>query len=203
VTERAAEAGGRPATVPDELGAEDRRFLLQVAREALRAHLAGRVYRPPEGGPGVRALRGAFVSLHRREDDDLRGCVGLMRSDEPLVETVARMAVAAASHDGRFSPVAPEELPGLVIQVSALGPVHPVRPEQVEVGRHGLVVACGGRRGVLLPQVPVEHGWDRETFLDRTCGKAGLPAGAWRRPDATLHVFTAEVFGEEGKGSEG
>ena len=97
------------------------------------------------------------MTLHRR-DGELRGCVGLMRSDRPLLETVARMAVAAAIEDGRFDPVTEAELDGLTIEISALGPLEPIRPEEVEVGRHGLLIGYGGRRGVLLPQVPVEHG---------------------------------------------
>ncbi len=180
-----------------ELSEEDRRLLLRVAREALVAHFEGREYRPPEGSPAVREARAAFVSLHRRADDDLRGCVGVMESEEPLAENVARMAVAAATHDGRFAAVTRDELPGLVLEISALGPLRAVRPEEVEVGRDGLLVSYAGRRGVLLPQVPVEHGWDRETFLDKTCGKAGLPADTWRRPEAKLLAFVAEVFGEE------
>jgi AmmeMemoRadiSam system protein A len=120
----------------------------------------------------------------------------MMRSDEPLLDTVARMAVAAATEDGRFEPVTEEELPSLTIEISALGPLRSIRPDEVEVGRHGLLIASGGRRGVLLPQVPVEHGWDRETFLAHTCGKAGLPEDTWRRPGVELMGFTATVFGE-------
>jgi uncharacterized protein len=182
------------------LSEEDRRLLLRVAREALAAHFAGQAYRARAVAGAVGEPRGAFVSLHRRDDDDLRGCVGQIESAEPLVETVARMAVAAATHDGRFEAVTGEELRELVVEISALGPMRAVRPEEVEVGRDGLIVSCAGRRGVLLPQVPVEHGWDRETFLAKTCGKAGLPADAWRRPDVKLLAFTAEVFGEEDGG---
>ncbi len=179
------------------LSGEERRLLLRVAREALRAHFAGRAYSPPEAGGAAGEARGAFVSLHRRDDDDLRGCVGQIESALPLVETVARMAVAAATHDGRFEPVTGEELPELRLEISALGPLRAVTPEEVEVGRDGLVVSYADRRGVLLPQVPLEHGWDRETFLGKTCGKAGLPADTWRRPDVALVAFTAEVFGED------
>jgi AmmeMemoRadiSam system protein A len=179
------------------LSEEERRLLLRVAREALAAHFAGHPYRPPEAGGAVGEPRGAFVSLHRRDDDDLRGCVGQMESALPLVETVARMAVAAATHDGRFEAVTRDELPDLLVEISALGPMRAVTPEEVEVGRDGLVVSYADRRGVLLPQVPLEHGWDRETFLGKTCGKAGLPADTWRRPDVTLVAFTAEVFGED------
>jgi len=179
------------------LSGEERGLLLRVAREALRAHFAGHAYRPPEAGGAAGEPRGAFVSLHRRDDDDLRGCVGQMESAAPLVETVARMAVAAATHDGRFEPVTREELPELRLEISALGPLRAVTPEAVEVGRDGLVVSYADRRGVLLPQVPLEQGWDRETFLGKTCGKAGLPADTWRRPDVSLVAFTAEVFGED------
>ncbi len=119
-----------------------------------------------------------------------------MRAERPLVETVVAMAVAAATEDGRFEPVTLEQLPGLAIEISALGPMRPIRPEDVEVGRHGLLISLGRRRGVLLPQVPLEQGWDRETFLAHTCWKAGLPEDAWRDPSAELLGFTATVFGE-------
>ena len=109
---------------------------------------------------------------------------------------MARLAVAAATEDGRFARVTGEDLEGLVIEISALGPLVAVRAEEVEVGRHGLLLRLAGRSGVLLPQVAVEHGWDREEFLDKTAWKAGLPEDAWRRADAEIFVFTAEVFGE-------
>jgi AmmeMemoRadiSam system protein A len=120
----------------------------------------------------------------------------MMRSDEPLVHTVARMAVEAATEDGRFESVTADELPEVRIEISALGRMCPIRPEDVEVGRHGLMISHEGRRGVLLPQVPVEHGWDRETFLDHTCVKAGLLPGTWKEEGVELLGFTAEVFGE-------
>jgi AmmeMemoRadiSam system protein A len=183
------------------LSGPERAALLLAAREALAAHFAGRrpALPPAEGALGER--RGAFVTLHRREDDELRGCVGLMRSEQPLVETVARMAVAAATEDGRFDPVTAGELGRLRVELSVLGPLQPARPEDVEVGRHGLLIGRGRQRGVLLPQVPVEHGWDRETFLARTCWKAGLPEDAWRCPDVEIWSFSADVFGERKEGS--
>ena len=182
---------------PDELRGEDRLLLLRAAREAIAVHLRGVDFEAPEGRGALAEGRGAFVTLRRREDDDLRGCVGLMRSDRSLLETVTVMAVAAATEDGRFDPVTLEELPGIAIEISALGPMRPIRPEDVEVGRHGLLISQGRRRGVLLPQVPVEHGWDRETFLAHTCWKAGLPEDAWLAPGAELQAFTATVFGED------
>ena len=179
-----------------DLTAEERKALLRAARESIAAHFERR---RPELPPATGALaedRGAFVTLHRR-DGELRGCVGMMQSDRPLLETVVRMAVASATEDGRFEPVTEAELPGLVIEISALGPLEPIDPEQVEVGRHGLLISGYGRRGVLLPQVPVEHGWDREAFLAHTCHKAGLPAETWRKAGVDLKGFTATVFSEQ------
>ena len=185
-----------PATTAPTLSAPDREALLRTARESIAARLGGRRPALPEAAGALAEPRGAFVSLHRRADGELRGCVGLMRAEQPLLEAVARMAVAAATEDGRFPPVRADELEGLAIEVSALSALAPIRPEEVLVGRHGLLVASGSRRGVLLPQVPVEHGWDREAFLGRTCWKAGLPEDAWKRPGVEIFAFTAEVFGE-------
>jgi AmmeMemoRadiSam system protein A len=187
-----------PSTTPavGELTGEERQALLEAAREAIAAHFARRLPRLPPKTPSLAAPRGAFVTLRRLEDDDLRGCIGQMRSDQPLLDTVARMAVAAATEDGRFDPVTAGELPELAIEISALGPLAPIRPEDVVVGRHGLLIGYGGRRGVLLPQVPIEQGWDRETFLDHTCLKAGLAPGTWSKPGVELLAFTAQVFGE-------
>ena len=179
------------------LSEEDGRLLLRVARRALLAHFSGRSEPLPEGSPAVRAAGGVFVTLRRRQDDELRGCVGLMETAEPLLESVARMAVAAARSDARFEPVREDELAEIVIEISALGTLREVRPDEVEIGRDGLLVREGGRQGVLLPQVASEHGWDRETFLERTCGKAGLPASAWRSPGVRILAFSATVIAEE------
>jgi hypothetical protein len=185
-----------PAAGRDELTREERGALLRAAREALAAHFAARPPELPRPAGALAARSGAFVTLHRCGDGELRGCVGMMQSDRPLVETVARMAVAAATEDGRFDPVTAAELPRLRLEISTLGPLRPIRPDEVEVGRHGLLIGLGRRRGVLLPQVPVEHGWDRETFLAHTCWKAGLPEDAWRQPGVEILGFTAEVFAE-------
>ena len=168
-----------------------------MARQSLEAHFAGAgSYEPEPASPTLGEHRGAFVTLHRARGGDLRGCVGMMRSEESLVHTVARMAVSAAVDDGRFEPVTATELPELQIEISALGPLEPIPPAEVEVGRHGLLISHRGRRGVLLPQVPLEHDWDRETFLEHTCLKAGLAPGSWRDEGVELLGFTAEVFGE-------
>ena len=129
--------------------------------------------------------------LHR----ELRGCVGYAVPIAPLYRAVAETARAAAFEDSRFLPVTKEEAPQLEVSLSVLSRLFPIHPEAVEVGRHGLLISDGARRGLLLPQVPVEHGWDRETFLEQTCRKAGLPLDAWRKA-ATIEAFTAEVFGD-------
>lgn len=188
-TQRAAEAAF-------ELRPRERQQLLAAAREALAAHFAGRAPVLPPATGALAAACGAFVTLRRAADRDLRGCIGQMEGDGPLVLTVAEMAVAAATRDVRFPRVSESELAALRIEISVLSPLAPIAAADVEVGRHGLLVSCGGRRGVLLPQVPGEHGWDREAFLSHTCQKAGLPADAWRRGEVELHGFTATVFGE-------
>jgi AmmeMemoRadiSam system protein A len=128
--------------------------------------------------------------------------VGVLESSDPLSETVARMAVAAARSDQRFDPVREDELCEIVIEISALGALREVRPEEIEVGRDGLLVRDSGRQGVLLPQVAAERGWDRVTFLEKTCAKAGLPSGAWKGAGARILAFTATVFGEDDPGGE-
>jgi len=138
----------------------------------------------------------AFVTLTKNAR--LRGCIGFTDPVAPLYKVVQECAVAAATEDPRFPPVSQPELPSLRIEISVLTPLFPIKPEEVEVGMHGLMVTQGRMQGLLLPQVPVEWGWDRETFIDQTCVKAGLPPSAWRH-GATLRGFTAEVFGEEGR----
>ncbi|HET8645263.1 MAG TPA: AmmeMemoRadiSam system protein A, partial [Vicinamibacteria bacterium] len=128
----------------------------------------------------------------------LRGCIGLMDTGESLARVVAEAAVAAATRDGRFGDVTAAELADLHIEISVLGEVAAISSDEVEVGRHGLIVRYAGRRGLLLPQVPVDRGWDRETFLGWTCRKAGLPPDTWRKPGCELLAFTAVVFGEDG-----
>jgi AmmeMemoRadiSam system protein A len=112
-----------------------------------------------------------------------------------LYLAVAETARAAAFDDSRFSPVTKQEAVELGISLSVLSRLFPIRPDEVEVGLHGLVISFGSHRGLLLPQVPVEYDWDRETFLGQTCRKAGLPPDAWRK-GAALEAFTAEVFGD-------
>jgi AmmeMemoRadiSam system protein A len=179
------------------LSEDGRRELIRLARAAIEAALKGL---PPPALEHVtdelRREAGAFVTLRRRRDHKLRGCVGYIEPRLPVARTVSEAAVSAATQDGRFEPVTLPELGELRLDVSVLGPTFPIRPEQIVVGRHGLVIECRGRRGLLLPQVPLEWGWDQATFLEHTCRKAGLANDAWRRSDARLSGFEAEVFGE-------
>jgi AmmeMemoRadiSam system protein A len=125
----------------------------------------------------------------------LRGCVGYVVPSVSLYRAVAETARAAAFEDARFSPVSLSEAPDLEVSLSVLSALQEITAEQVEVGRHGLLVSQHGRRGLLLPQVPIEHGWDRVTFLEQTCRKAGLRLDAWQH-GAKIECFTAEVFGD-------
>ena len=172
---------------------EDRRRLLQMARDAISAHVNGVAIVSPLSGSLART-GGAFVSIHHR--GELRGCIGHIEADRSLVQVVIDCAVAACSADPRFPPVCAAELAGLEIELSLLGPLEPIASTaDIEVGRHGLVVEDNGRRGLLLPQVATEWRWDREMFLGHTCQKAGLPRDAWKH-GAKLWRFEAEVFGE-------
>lgn len=197
-----------PAQAPDPsqpeeephglLCAADRLRLLAVARDALTSVLVrGQQFHPQSESAALLRPRACFVTLRRRDTGDLRGCRGECTAVRPLIQSVARMAVAAALDDTRFAPVSASELPLLRIEISALSAPAPIRPEEVIVGRHGLILTAGRRAGLLLPQVPGEYGWDRAAYLDALCRKAGLPPGAWREPHATLEAFEAEVWGEE------
>ncbi len=172
----------------------ERRLLLNLAREAICAALEKRQLdlNPPSEHLGEH--RGAFTTLHI--DGELRGCVGYVFPQYSLYRTVAETAVAAAFDDPRFAALSKSEYPKLEYEISVLSPLSPIDAEDVEVGRHGLVITYGSRRGLLLPQVPAEHGWGREKFLEQTCVKAGLPPDAWEH-GAKIEAFTAEIFGDK------
>ena len=174
----------------------DRQLLLTLAREAIQAYVGvAPAHVATESGvlaqPG-----GAFVTLHK--DGNLRGCIGHIEPSEPLGKVVPRCAVAAASTDPRFPPITADELRRIAIEISLLGPLERIHgPDEIVVGRHGLVVEQGWQRGLLLPQVATEWNWDGATFLAHTCHKAGLPRDAWQH-GASIFRFEAEVFGEAG-----
>jgi AmmeMemoRadiSam system protein B/AmmeMemoRadiSam system protein A len=187
-----------PATgVEFGLTTDDKKILLNIARQAIAATLNDEKLPPPESiTDGLIAKLGAFVTLNK--DGTLRGCIGTFTASEPLYLTVARMAREAAFSDPRFDPVGKGELDSLHIEISVLTPMKKINdPESVEVGRDGLYIRQGYRSGVLLPQVPVEYGWDRMKFLQHTCLKAGLPTDAWKSEETELFVFQAEIFGED------
>ena len=172
----------------------DRRLLLRIAREAIVAHVSLRPFSKMERAVVLDRSSGVFVTIH--SNGALRGCIGHVEATEPLGRLVPRCAVAACSTDPRFAPVTASELADLILELSLLGPIEPVSAaDDIEVGRHGLMVERDWQRGLLLPQVATEWRWDRVTFLAETCRKAGLPADAWQR-GATLWKFEAEVFGE-------
>lgn len=180
------------------LSADDKRFLLALSRETLNAYLAG--HRLPSHhttAPGLLAPRATFVTLRRRENGELRGCRGERIARRSLVESVVNNTIASAVDDPRFEPVRLGEVPGLHIEISALTPPHPIKPEDVVVGRHGLIVTAGHAAGLLLPQVPGQFHWDREAFLRGVCEKAGLPDDAWKWRGIRLEGFEAEVWEEE------
>lgn len=176
------------------LSESDQASLLRLARSALeegvrQAHTSE--IEPPSGALCLNA--GAFVTLFKGKR--LRGCIGYIEPLKPLYQTVRECALAAALRDPRFDPVEPSEVPSIRIEISVLSALEDISPEQIEVGRHGLLVSRGFQRGLLLPQVAVEWEWDSRKFLEETCTKAGLPHDTWQH-GARIQSFTAQVFGE-------
>jgi len=177
------------------LSEQESRSLLEWARQAIvlavtESQLPASI--PKDGIFGER--RGVFVTLH--VCGRLRGCIGVIESQEPLGESIVRCAAGAALRDPRFSPLREEELEELEIEISLLSPAEPIRPDQIEIGRHGLLIAYEKQRGLLLPQVATEHRFNRTQFLEEACRKAGLPRQAWNQDDVQVLGFTCEVFSE-------
>jgi AmmeMemoRadiSam system protein A len=185
---------GGPADM--NLSPADKQLLLQVARDSIASHLQGKAATPAKGtSPVLEELRGAFVSLHRR--GQLRGCIGYIEAVKPLLQTVREMAPAAAFQDPRFPPLQADELADLEIEISVLTPLKLIKStDEIEVGRDGLYIVRGLNRGLLLPQVATQYHWDRQTFLEQTCNKAGLPGDAWKDPGTQIFIFRAEIFAD-------
>ena len=179
-----------------------KRWLIEAARQAVWSASMGEkpaLPGPPADLPAsdreyLERPRAAFVTLTKH--GRLRGCVGHVASDLPLVRTAVEMAAAAALEDGRFDPVQPEEVPALHLEISVLSPFFPITPDAIEPGRHGLAIQKGFHRGLLLPQVALTCHWTAQQFLEGVCQKAGLPRDAWEH-GASLEAFTAEVIAEE------
>lgn len=189
--------GTSAARPSDSYSAEDRHELLRVARKSVQIAVEENKLAPaPPLASGVLTRgRGAFVTL--KENGKLRGCVGNTSASKPLLLVVRDVAAFAAVRDPRFKPVTRDELPKLRYEVSVLSPLRRIAdPEKVQPGLHGLLIRKGEMEGLLLPQIAVEENFDRKTFLDQVCRKAGLPPQSWRDPDADLFVFTADVISD-------
>jgi AmmeMemoRadiSam system protein A len=189
----AVSCGGQ---APMSLNTADQETLLKMARESIRAHLKKEAPDPPkEISPALCEPHGVFVTLHRQ--GRLRGCIGYLEAVKPLLPAVQEMAAAAAFHDPRFPPVQEEELADIDLEISVLSPMRRIfKEEEVQVGEHGLYIERASARGLLLPQVAKECKWDRLTFLEQTCCKAGLPPSAWKDPNTRIYVFTAVIFSQ-------
>ncbi len=180
-------------SLPNEFSPEERVLLLRLAHESIMAMLEGREISLIPPTSHLAEPRGAFTTLYIR--GKLRGCVGYVAPVAPLYRTIVESARGAAFEDTRFAPVSLKEALELEVSLSILSRLEPIQPEEVEIGRHGLVISLGNNRGLLLPQVPVEHVWDRTTYLEQTCKKAGLPPNAWQT-GARLEAFTTEAFSD-------
>ncbi|MBI3892305.1 MAG: AmmeMemoRadiSam system protein A [Candidatus Wallbacteria bacterium] len=189
----------RADSLTGDLTTAERVELLRLARSSLESAVQG-LKRPPgpTGMPSLEEHRGAFVTL--TSGGELRGCIGFIRGSKPVWQAVSQMAVQAGLHDPRFRPVSTDELESLRYEISVLTPLEKVADvSAIQVGRHGLMIVMGFHSGLLLPQVASEYGWDRETFLDQTCLKAGLSAGSWRQ-GVDIYSFSAQVFSEASEG---
>ncbi|MDY7031909.1 MAG: AmmeMemoRadiSam system protein B [Thermodesulfobacteriota bacterium] len=179
------------------LNKEEKKTLLHIAKTTIECK--AKKQEVPEfhiTSDVLREKRGAFVTLHKR--GGLRGCIGNIRGNNPLYMTIRQMASAAAFDDPRFPPVTKEELADLDIEISVLTPLRIVEDVgEVEVGKHGIYIEKGYQSGLLLPQVATEQRWDRMTFLEQTCYKAGLPKNAWREKDTRVYIFSADIFSED------
>ena len=180
----------------EELTKEEQNELLRIAREAISACFKeSSLPEPTIKSRRLNESRGAFVTLHDK-NHCLRGCIGSFMADKSLFMTIREMAVQAAFHDPRFSPLEEEELKDIHIEISVLSPLKEIKDVgEIEVGKHGIYITNGFHCGTLLPQVAVECCWDRRTFLEHTCMKAGLPPDGWKR-DARILTYSAQVFSE-------
>ncbi|UCE20509.1 MAG: AmmeMemoRadiSam system protein A [Gemmatimonadota bacterium] len=196
-------ADGKPSEEQREVGvkvglsAEDKKLLLEIARTTIEKRVKGEDVPKFDVTSEVLAEhRGAFVTINKH--GQLRGCIGYIEPIKPLHETVREMAESAALSDPRFTPVAERELKDLEIEISALTPLRKIEhTDEIEVGLHGIYIKKGYYSGLLLPQVATEYGWDRNTFLEHTCLKAGLPTDAWREKDTEIFIFSADIFSEK------
>ncbi len=177
------------------LTGNEQKELLKIARETIVAYVtSGSVPAVQASSPGLNLQSGCFVTI--KQKGQLRGCIGNFVSDKPLYLLVQEMAVSAATRDPRFYPMKAHDLEDFELDISVLSPLWKAASvEEIQVGTHGIYIIKGSYRGVLLPQVATEYGWDRDEFLRHTCIKAGLPENAWQG-ECDIYIFSAQVFGE-------
>lgn len=179
----------------DMLTVQEQHELLGIARDTIVEKVKkNTVTKVESASNGLQTANGCFVTI--KQQAKLRGCIGNFESDKPLYLTVQEMAVAAATQDPRFYPMKDTDLDSFELEISVLSPLKKINSiDEIIVGTHGLYIIKNFCRGVLLPQVATEYGWDRETFLKHTCLKAGLSEDAWQK-ECDIYTFSAEVFGE-------
>jgi len=182
-------------TENDLLNETEQKRLLEIAKQAVEIYVKeGKILEIDEKNSNLNKQQGAFVTL--KEDDELRGCIGIFESSEPLYRVVIEMAISAAVNDPRFNPVGKSELNNLEYEISVLSPLRKVNLwKEIEIGKHGVEIRQGNKSGVFLPQVATENNWDLDTFMSVLCTqKAGLPSDCWKDPKTEIYVFTAQVF---------
>jgi AmmeMemoRadiSam system protein A len=179
----------------DLLTKKERKDLLKIARDTIVGYVTNlKAPAVVSTSPGLNLHSGCFVTI--KQKGELRGCIGNFVSDQPLYQLVQEMAVSAATRDPRFYPMKANDLADFNLDISVLSPLEKIAAvEQIKVGKHGIYIIKGSYRGVLLPQVATEYGWNREQFLQHTCIKAGLPQDAWQG-ECDIYIFSAQVFGE-------
>jgi len=179
------------------LNIQEKQELLKIARQTIENVVTSK---PPNSYkstfPIFDAKRGAFVTIHKK--NKLRGCIGFVQPVKTLLETIIEMAEAAAMSDPRFTPIQPIEISDIDIEISVLSPLHEISNiDEIIIGTHGLEIEQGFNKGLLLPQVAIEYGWDKITFLEHTCSKAGLSINAWKEKFTKIFIFSADVFSEK------
>ena len=188
-----------PSWSEEFLKKNEEQVLVKIARDSLGLYLNQRLLPELSAYPATPNLQkecGVFVTLKNKKSKELRGCIGYLSGVKPLREAVRDCTVESATRDQRFPPMQPGEDQTVSIEISVLTPPQKIGSiKQIEIGKHGLIISKGLRRGVLLPQVPVEWGWNREDFLKAICQKAGLSEDAWKE-GADLYIFSAQVFRE-------
>lgn len=185
--------GGR---VEDLLNAAEEEILLDIARTTIESHVCNnKVCVVPREERRLNFKHGCFVTI--KQNGKLRGCIGNFQSELPLFKEVSEIAIASACNDPRFYPLKIQDLDSISLQISVLSPLVKIdNIEEIILGTHGIYLECGHNRGVLLPQVATENHWDRITFLNQTCIKAGLSSTAWQGTNADIYIFSAQVFSE-------